>query len=141
MVLEGKLKSKVRQNVYLPYRLDLGLDFVYVRLRNGDPAYSDYVVLKDNGIFKNHYAIVDYDQNRRPIGFTVEGLIDDYRNSSLKNRLIIDFGGLVLQHASRRFGEAVKDHFLEAVQGYIRGLMPMIEPKDRLFKAPAPCYA
>jgi transcription-repair coupling factor (superfamily II helicase) len=139
MVLEGKLKSP-RRNAYLPYRLDVGLDVIYVRLRHGNAAYSDYVELEDQGIFRDHYAIVDYDQNKRPIGFTVEGLIEDYRHASLKNRLMVDLGGIVVQHASSRVKEAVKDRYRDLVQDYLKRHVRSIEPRTRLFGAPAYAY-
>lgn len=132
MVLEGRLKG-TRALANRPYRVDLGLDFLYVRLQDGEATYSDYVPLPDRGIFKDHYAIVDYDQNKRAIGFTVEGLLDDYRQASLKNRLMIDFGGLVLQHTSKRVKEMVHD--------YLRDLMLSIDSKGRLVLSPLPAYA
>lgn len=113
----------------MPYRLDVGLDVLYVRLRDGEAAYSDYKVVPDQGIFKDHYAVVDYGQNERAIVFTVEGLVDDYRRVSSRNRLTVDLGGLALQHASKRVKEMVQD--------YLKGLMPLIDPKGGL----SPAYA
>jgi hypothetical protein len=130
MVLQGKLKGASSATLAnRPYRLDLGLDVVYVSIRDAEAAYSDYVLLPDRGIFKDHYAIIDYDQNKRAVGFTVEGLLDDYRHSSLKNRLMVDFGGLVLQHTSKRIKEIIQD--------YLKELMPTIDAKGRLVLSPA----
>jgi hypothetical protein len=130
MVLQGKLKGASSATLAnRPYRLDLGLDVVYVSIRDAEVAYSDYVPLPDRGIFKDHYAIIDYDQNKRAVGFTVEGLLDDYRRSSLKNRLMVDFGGVVLQHASNRVKEIVQD--------YLKELIPHIDAKGRFVLSPA----
>lgn len=69
-----------------PYTFDLDLDIFHVKLGAADAAYSDYLPMEDG------YIIVDFDRDRRVVGYTVEGVLESYRQKSLRNRLAVDFG-------------------------------------------------
>jgi len=128
MVLEGTLKNGKLSGK--PYRIDFGLDVVYVQMLPVDAAYSDYRVLPDREAYKDRYVIVDFDRNDRIVGFTIEGLIEDYRNRSLVTRLLVDLGLLGIKTLSERA--------LHDILEYLRDQLPsLIDEKGKL----TPAYA
>ena|ERR1700693_2002775 len=123
MVIEGRFKKstkgRLEQLAGRPYRLDLGLDSVYTQVSDGDPVYSDYVQLPDKGLFRGLYAIVDFDKYDRVVGFTVEGMFEQYRASSLRARLEFDLGIFALRTVST----SVKDKVTEYLQEHLAALL------------------
>lgn len=120
MVIEGKFKKAAKGNLAgKPYRLDLGLDSVYAQISSGDPVYSDYVSLPDKAPFHSLYAIVDFDKYDRVVGFTIEGMFENYKASSLRARLEIDLGIFALKHLS----STVKERVIEYLQEYLPALL------------------
>lgn len=120
MVIEGTFKKGAKGNLAgKTYRLDLGLDSVYTKISNGDPVYSDYVSLPDKRPFQGLYAIVDFDKHERVVGFTIEGMFENYKSSSLKARLEMDLGIFALRHLS----SAVKDRIIEYLQEHLPALL------------------
>jgi hypothetical protein len=125
MVIEGKFKDDDKGAVAgRPWDIDLSLDVVHVKVRDTDPVYSDYVELADRPPFKNRYAIIDFDKSNRVVGFTVEGMLEDYKDTSLRARMEIDFGIMVLRHIS----VSALDRILE----YLRENLPTVDATGHL---------
>jgi hypothetical protein len=120
MVVEGKFRKDAKGRLGgKPYRLDFGLDSAYVQVGKGDPVYSDYVQLPARPPFTDLIAVVDFDKHGQVIGFTIEGMLERYRTSSLKARLEIDLGVFAL----KTFGSAVKDKVVGYLQEYLPALL------------------
>jgi hypothetical protein len=104
MVISGKLDSKkhgVKTLAGKPYTFDLGRDVFHVEVLHSDAVYSDYVP------FNEWYMVVDFDRNNRVVSYTIEGLLEDYKRKSLRNRFAIDFG-LGLAHMKSIASNVVK---------------------------------
>jgi len=127
MVIKGTLENG--RLTGKPYSLDVGLDVVYVQVLPVEAAYSDYRTLPDTEKYKDRYVIIDFDKGGRVVGFTVEGLIEDFRNKSLATRVIVDLGLFGVKLLSERM---VGD-----IQAYLRDHLPSLDEKGRL----APAYA
>jgi hypothetical protein len=120
MVVEGRFRKDAKGRLGgKPYRLDFGLDSTYVQIAKGDPVYSDYVQLPARPPFNDLIAIVDFDKHNHVLGFTIEGMLESYRTSSLKARIEIDFGLFAL----KTLGSAVKDKLIDYLQEYLPTLL------------------
>jgi hypothetical protein len=120
MIIQGAFKKGSKGRLAgKPYRLDLSLDSVYAQVSDGDPVYSDYVQLPDTTTFHNLYAIVDFDKHNQVVGFTVEGMFENYRSSSMKARLEIDLGIFAL----RTLSSSVKERIIEYLQEHLPALL------------------
>ena len=120
MVIQGKFRKDAKGRLGgKPYRLDFGLDSAYIQISKGDPVYSDYVQLPAREPFKDLIAIVDFDKHNQVIGFTVEGMLESYRASSLRARIEIDFGIFAI----KTLGSAAKDKVVEYLQEYLPALL------------------
>jgi hypothetical protein len=107
-----------------PYSFDLGLDVLHISVLDATAAFSDYISLPDKEPFKDRYLIVDFDSNKRVVGFTIEGLLEDYRETSLTARLKVDLGLIGLQHVSAQV--------IEKVLEYIRDQIPVLDAHGQL---------
>ena len=125
MVLKGTLKSGRWSGK--AYCIDLGLDVAYVQVLPVEAAYSDYRTLPDTDTHKDRYAIIDFDRSDRVVGFTVEGLVEDFRNRSLFSRILVDFG-LVGVHS-------LSHQALNDILDYLRDQLPSVDDKGKLMPA------
>jgi hypothetical protein len=126
MTIKGKLKPDYGKGRLggKPYSFDLSLDVLHISVLDAATAFSDYVPLPDKGPFKDRYLIVDFDKDRRVVGFTAEGLLEDYRETSWRARLSIDLGLVGLQHLSTQVIEKVLD--------YVKDQIPVLDARGQL---------
>ncbi len=125
MVLKGTLKSgKLRGR---GYSIDFALDAVHVQVRSAEAAYSDYRMLPDTETYKDRYVIVDFDRSDRVVGFTIEGLIEEYSGRSLVTRLLFNLGLLGIKTLS----ETLMIEILE----YLKDQLPSLDDKGQLLPA------
>lgn len=120
MVIEGRFQKDTKGRLGgKAYRLDFSLDSAYIEVSKGDPVYSNYVELPPKPPFKDLIAIVDFDKHDQIIGFTVEGMVENYRSSSLKARIEVDLGIFAL----KTLGTAVKTKLIEYLQEFLPALL------------------
>lgn len=125
MTLKGILKTGKLSGKH--YSVDFGLDVVYVQVLSAEPAYSDYRILPDTETYKDRYVIVDFDRSDRVVGFTIEGLIEDYRNKSLGARLLVDLGLIGIKTLSERL--------LLDILEFVKDQLPSVDEKGKLLPA------
>lgn len=126
MTITGKLKPDYASGRLggRPFSFDLSLDVLHISVLDADTAFSDYFPIPDSGQFKDRYLIVDFDRDRRVVGYTAEGLLEDYRRTSWKNRMSVDLGLIGLQHVS---GQAI-----EKVLEYLKDQIPALDARGQL---------
>jgi hypothetical protein len=133
MIIKGMFEKGPGSLSGRPYSIDFDMDVVYVQVLSSDAVYSDYRQLPDTASFKDHYVIIDFDKAERVVGFTVEGLIEDYKAKSLRHRLGVDLGIVAMHHLVQ---QAV-DFLVE----YLNDVLPSVDQKGFLIGASDPAFA
>ncbi len=115
-----------------PWAFDLSLDSFYIRVLDANAAYSDYYPLPDRAPYKDRYLIIDFDRDKRVVGFTIEGLLEDFRGTSLAARISVDFGLIGLRYVAK--------DAIEKILEYLKDQLPALDSRGRLTGI-APAYA
>ena len=123
-----------------PFSYDILLDSLYIRGRPGNTAYSDYLPIPDKGPHKDRYFILDFDKDRRVVGFTLEGLMEDaLLEKAPYERAWI---GLKLNFlGAKTMAGPMTQKILEYVRDQLRDQLPTLDSRGRLANGRLLSYA